>query len=351
MTANLSAVPRLDRLPISPNNNNNLDTPWSATATAMSPFSSMDALSLSLWNIETQMRRPSFLMNRRTSILSTLFATNSIAPTTTALEQYDQPTPSSDFLTVESVEEPNSIFLGIPKERHESSGAGPLDVNIIHSVPDQAMDWRAWHGSWIRRRVKPEDDYSLLSPTSPVPRTSCSSTRSTFSSKTNTTTSSSASPCISPNATLSPGSKLVKRLSQRLRRPRILSPTSPTSTLSSTTSPLSQFASPTSPFYSPFAVPNTPTTPTKDANPELWENEGQKWGDRFQSLLSNFQPSSPHPSSSPASSPLSTSLTSPLSSSGKSPKKRWADMLPKNRWNKWSSRSSSARSSSESERA
>ncbi|KAG0276980.1 hypothetical protein BGZ95_006717 [Linnemannia exigua] len=368
MTANLNTV---SRLPISSSYNNinnsssSIDTPCSA-ATAISPFSSMDALSQSLLNIEIQMRRPSFLMNRRTSILSTLFATNSIG-----FDQYDrqdqqqqQPSLSNDSFAVESAAkaEPSSIFLGVPKEHLESTG--PLDA-LVHTGPEQAMDWRAWHGSWIRRRIKPEDDHhnSILSPTSPAPRSSYSSTRSSLLSPTSpvprssysSTRSSSSSNSTSPNATLSPASTLVKRLSQRLRRPRLPSPISPTSSVSS---PLAAFASsPLTPFYAPFAVPNTPTTPTKDANPELWENEGQKWGDRFQSLLNNFQPSST--SSSPSLLPLPPP-TSSTSSNGKSSKKRWADILPKSRWNKWSSSSSSrtsssssssARTSSESDRA
>ncbi|KAF9151589.1 hypothetical protein BG015_006491, partial [Linnemannia schmuckeri] len=344
MTANLGVTSHsMDRLPISSSfnsNNNNLDTPCSVSTT-MSPFSSMDALSQSLLNIETQMRRPSFLMNRRTSILSTLFATNSFV-----LDQYDrseQPSPflSTDSLTVESAEiESSPLFLGVPKERHESDGAGPLDTPHCESESVQAMDWRAWHGSWIRRRIKPEDDSSVLSPTSPAPRTSYSSIRSSSVlsptspaprssySSTRSSSSTSTTTCSSPNMTLRPATTLVKRLSQRLRRPRMLSPTSPTSTLSSSaSSPLAAFASsPMSTFYSPFALPNTPTTPTKDANPELWENEGQKWGDRFQSLINNFQPNSTSSSSLPSLPPTSSSSSSP---NGKSSKKRWADILPK----------------------
>ncbi|KAF9292060.1 hypothetical protein BGZ88_006599 [Linnemannia elongata] len=371
MTANLGVASRsMERLPICANFNSsksNLDTPCSAS-TPMSPFSSMDALSQSLLNIETQMRRPSFLMNRRTSILSTLFGTNSLA-----MDQYDRseqpsPFPSSDSLTVESTEvSPSTLNLGVPKECRESNGAGPLDS--IHCTPEpvQTMDWRAWHGSWIRRRIKPEDDSSVFSPTSPAPRSSYSSTRSLAllsptspapRSSYSSTRSSSSNNCTSPNVTLSPATTLVKRLSQRLRRPRMLSTTSPTSPLSSSaSSPLAAFtSSPLSTFYSPFALPTTPTTPTKDANPELWENEGQKWGDRFQTLINNFQPnSSPSPSALPPLPP--TPSSPPSSSNGKSSKKRWADILPKNRWNKWSSSRtsssspSSCRSSSDSERA
>lgn len=369
MTANLGVVSHTpDCLPTGASNNN-LDTPYSANTT-MSPFSSMDALSQSLLNIETQMRRPSFLMNRRTSILSTLFATNSIA-----LDQHDRqdlpsPFPSFDSLTIEPAEvEPSNLFAGVPKERCEGNVTGPLDtLHCGESV--QAMDWRAWHGSWIRRRIKPEDDSSLLSPTSPAPRSSYSSIRSNSllsptspmprSSYSSTRSSSSNSTtCSSPSITPSPATTLVKRLSQRLRRPRMLSTTSPTPTLSSSaSSPLAAFASsPMSTFYAPFALPNTPTTPTKDANPELWENEGQKWGDRFQSLLNNFQPTSSSPPSSSALPPLPPTSSSTSPSNGKSSKKRWADILPKKRWNKWSSSrtssssSSSCRSSSESERA
>ncbi|KAK3820570.1 MAG: hypothetical protein JOS17DRAFT_836456 [Linnemannia elongata] len=371
VTANLGVASRsMECMPIGASfntNNNNLDTPCSAS-TIMSPFSSMDALSQSLLNIETQMRRPSFLMNRRTSILSTLFATNSLA-----LDQYDRseqpsPFPSIESLTVESAEvEPSTLPLGVPKERTEGKGAGPLDS--LHCVPESgpAMDWRAWHGSWIRRRIRPEDNSSVLSPTSPAPRSSYSSTRSSsmFSptspaprSSYSSTRSSSSNTCLSPNLTMSPATTLVKRLSQRIRRPRMLSTTSPTSNLSSSaSSPLAAFASsPMSTFYAPFALPTTPTTPTKDANPELWENEGQKWGDRFQSLLSNFQPNPSSPSSSALPPLPPTSSSPPPSSNGKSSKKRWADILPKNRWNKWSSSrtsssSSSSRSSSDSERA
>ncbi|KAF9930281.1 hypothetical protein FBU30_000701 [Linnemannia zychae] len=346
MTSNLNSVAPLDPIPSS--NNNCLDTPYS-------PFSSMDALSQSLFNIETQLRRPSFLMNRRTSVLSTLFATNSIA-----LDHHDQQgqhscvSPTGPIIQ-KSTEEQNRSLMSISKE-HNGTYDKPLDAHRNRS--DQTIDWHAWHGSWIRRRAKAEDDSYLLSPTSPIPRTSYSSTRSSsllspispvprssYSSiRSSSSFNTNSSSCTSPKAIQGPAPSLVKRLSQRLRRPRLLSSASSnaTNTLLS-----SQFTSPTppmTPFNSMFAAPNIPTTTIKDADPELWENEGQKWGERFQSLLHNFQPSS-------LASPLPSLLPPPLPSppSGKSTRKRWADILSKGRYGMWSG-SSSTRSSSETER-
>ncbi|KAF9101146.1 hypothetical protein BGX27_011596 [Mortierella sp. AM989] len=183
----------------------------SSVSSPTSPRASMDALSQHLWNIETQMRRSSFLMsNRRVSVLSALFVSNAVTPVANKFDQERLYTELS--LTVGPTTAP-SKDVAIQKEPYVDDIKQPLKGAL------QELDWRAWHGAWTRRRVPPP---------SPV------------------------------------GSHI------------------------------------------------------KDANPELWESEGLKWGDRFQLLVHNFQ-----------------------SSAGKH-SKRLADILPMNRW----SRRSRSRSTS-----
>ncbi|KAF9192154.1 hypothetical protein BGZ51_006128 [Haplosporangium sp. Z 767] len=270
---------------------------------AMSPaspqaLSPMDALSQHLWNIENQMRRPSFLMNRRTSILSTLFASNavaplvSVAPVEPVVPLTEKPDQQERLLSELSSTVGNAAVPEV---------ASPLPtiatkVNApeqSHNMQEQDVDWHAWHGAWTRRRMKLEDKDVLFSPTSPTPRSSCSSTGSGY-----------VTACSSPCTPSTPvyAKKESSQFFQKTRK-------------------LRRFYTPSSssPLSSPVTPSPNPHSPTKDANPEIWASESLKWGDRFQSLVQNFQ-----------------------ASAGKHSRKL-AEILPKSRWTRRSrSRSSSS---------
>ncbi|KAK3805570.1 MAG: hypothetical protein J3Q66DRAFT_375760 [Benniella sp.] len=273
----------------------------------------MDMLSQHLWDMETQMRRPSFLMHGNTSTLDSLLVSNTIA---SAEDKHDL----QERLLAEL-----SLTIGniVPSSEAPSFVVEPKDDNhgriSQESIPE--MDWRAWHESWKRRRMKLEEAEAEMTkePSSPpisASRTSCSSmsttslsSRSSSSLNQPTTSLSSRSSSSNQHSNMdiepfSPSSTLTC-LAENLKQ-------SPPRKLFSLPSPLP--TSPTSPacLTSP-AHPATPTIaspPAKDANPEFWESEGLKWGDRFQMLVHSFQ-----------------------STAGKHSKK-WTDMLPKNRWSK-----------------
>ncbi|KAF9955843.1 hypothetical protein BGZ72_003327 [Mortierella alpina] len=246
---------------------------------AVTPIGHMDALSQHLWNIETQMRRPSFLMNRRTSSLSALFVSNAAVTPIVEKQQEQERLLAELSLTVGTIASP--------------APETPVILCESNHDADQDVDWRAWHSAWTRRRMTPEDD-TLLSPTRSDSRTSCSSSASDHSHN-SFVTAPSTPICHTP----------VVPTSRKSRKPRIFHPSF---SFSSSSSSLSSSAVSSS---------NT-GSPNKDASPELWTTESQKWGDRFQTLVHNFQ-----------------------ASAGKH-SRRLADILPKNRWTKRSrSRSSS----------
>ncbi|KAI1312673.1 hypothetical protein EDD11_002872 [Mortierella claussenii] len=270
---------------------------------------SVDDLSQRLWDIEIQMRRPSFLMShKRSSILSTMLPYNTIIPESMAAdEEILPPVEQQERLLAEL-----SLTVGtiIPAAHHESL---PFLTNSKHTsdshdtasflteLPAEdmgngdLMDWRAWHGQWTRRRMhsKPPSsptNSSINSRTAYSDSIYLSSNRCSISTNGSTT-------CPSPTTSTATTSTTASCISTSLnRRPRkfLSLPLSPASANS---------APPVSPMDS-----KDSGMPTKDANPQLWESEGLKWGDRFQSLMHNFQ-----------------------SSAGKR-SKRFMDILPKSRW-------------------
>ncbi|KAF9357506.1 hypothetical protein BGX26_003637, partial [Mortierella sp. AD094] len=260
----LTDIPAIDACPMSPS----ITCP-SSVSSPTSPHCHMDALSQHLWDIERQMRRPSFLMSsRRTSVLSALFVSNAVTPVAEKCNQQERLF-TEPSLSVGSTALPPK-GEAIPKESQANDIKQPLKDTL------QEMDWRAWHGAWTRRRVKPSPD-TPLSPTSSTTRTSYSS----FSSSQRC--SSDASSAFSSPSTPTFSSWANQRAESTRKNSKLSSPPSPLSGLA---------------------------FPMKDANPELWESEGLKWGDRFQSLVHNFQ-----------------------STAGRH-SKRLVDILPMNRWSK-----------------
>ncbi|KAG0202345.1 hypothetical protein BGX28_005133, partial [Mortierella sp. GBA30] len=257
---------------------------------ACSPISSlslspMDALSQHLWNIETQMRRPSFLMNRRTSSLSALFVSNAESP---VVEKQQERLLAELSLTVGTI--------ASPKE----------NVPVILSEPcgesEQDVDWRAWHGTYRRRRMNSEDE-APLSPTRSASRASCSSSASERSNSNSLYATAPSTPiCHRPTTPSTPKS----------RKPRIFH-----SSFSFSSSSLSLSSTSTA---SSSASSSNLSSPPKNANPEMSGGETQKWGDRLQSLVHNLQ-----------------------SSAGKHSRRLVNNILPKSRW----PRRSRSRTSSE----
>ncbi|KAF9439250.1 hypothetical protein BGZ76_007451 [Entomortierella beljakovae] len=248
--------------------------PSSAVTTPTSSHGHLDPLSQHLLNIETQLRRPSFLMSeRRVSMLSALFASNAVSPTTEKCSQQELFTELS--LAVGSTAAPSKgdeILKRLNNPSQQSKDTA------------QELDWRAWHGVWNRRKMKQNSNNSPSSPKSLPARSSITSTTSTISNI--------ASIWSLPSSPIS--LKAPNRMSRKFSAPAVLSSTNVSG-----------------------------ACPIKDADPELWECEGQKWGDRFQMLVHNFQ-----------------------SSAGKHSKKL-ADILPMNRWN----RRSRLQSTSEAEKS
>ncbi|KAG0253635.1 hypothetical protein BG011_006248 [Mortierella polycephala] len=266
-----------------------------ASPNALSP---MDALSQHLWNIESQMRRPSFLMNRRTSILSTLFVSNAVAPLVSVAPVEPVVPVAKKPDQQERLRPELSLTVGNVAMPEVASPLPTIAAKVnapeqFHNVQEQDVDWHAWHGAWTRRRMKLEDKDVLLSPTSPPPRSSCSSTASEY-----------VTACSSPCTPSTPiyAKKESSQFFQKTRKFR-------------------KFYTPSSssPLSSPVTPSPNPHSPTEDANPEIWASESPKWGDRFQSLVQNFQ-----------------------ASAGKHSRKL-AEILPKSRWTRQSrSRSSSS---------
>ncbi|KAI8599893.1 hypothetical protein EDD21DRAFT_378620 [Dissophora ornata] len=282
------ADPKMALLGVTSPNKDQLDSVEPKTESPTSPLDRTDTLSQQLWDVESQLRRPSFLMNR-TSILSSLFVPDVVKP---VAERYDQ----QERLLAEL-----SLTVGsiVPPSEATTFDIEPdIDtIQLINTDSEQKMDWRGWHGTWQRKRMRPEDE----------PQSS----------------SASLAPCTSPSFLASArcssdsnksGTTFPKRNFMRSRAQSQGATTLP--------KPRKFFSLPSSPLLaSPPTMSSSRASPTKDANPELWESEGLKWGDRFQLLVHNFQ-----------------------FSAGKHSKKL-ADILPKNRWSK----RSRVRSASESD--
>ncbi|KAF8934522.1 hypothetical protein BGZ58_005644 [Dissophora ornata] len=248
------ADPKMALLGVTSPNKDQLDSVEPKTESPTSPLDRTDTLSQQLWDVESQLRRPSFLMNR-TSILSSLFVPDVVKP---VAERYDQ----QERLLAEL-----SLTVGsiVPPSEATTFDIEPdIDtIQLINTDSEQKMDW-------------------------PSARCSSDSNKS--------------------------GTTFPKRNFMRSRAQSQGATTLP--------KPRKFFSLPSSPLLaSPPTMSSSRASPTKDANPELWESEGLKWGDRFQLLVHNFQ-----------------------FSAGKHSKKL-ADILPKNRWSK----RSRVRSASESD--
>ncbi|GJJ76782.1 hypothetical protein EMPS_09141 [Entomortierella parvispora] len=338
----------------------------SALSSPISPhaLSSMEGLSQRLWAIETQMRRPSFLVNRRTSILSTLFASNAISPLmigggpdsamdrspstlhsplgTTRTEKEPYTSTSMPILPLQwnlerleiakdqcsPASSPSSpcsekAFHPIPQANHEEgrSPTGIASPTTPTTAVDSDVDWRAWHANWTRRRPgkgsklqkehqqflrqqqqQHEAADSLLSPRSPMSPGAFSLT-STLCSPT-------FPPTFSGHSTLcSRAGNFETTATQKFWQSATAAAAvnlksghqshTANSILQRGSSLLRKYqSSPTQFTPESNRHPHHPhhggksKLAIKDANPELWEDvDGQKWKDRFQSLVHNFQSS------------------------------------------------------------
>ncbi|KAI8354721.1 hypothetical protein B0O80DRAFT_449551 [Mortierella sp. GBAus27b] len=266
---------------------------YSMMPSPLSPFGhTVDALSQCLLNIENQMRRPSFLMNGTTSAFGSLLVSDSIAFPDDKHDSQERLLAELS-LTVGTIEPPSAIPNGVVEPRGDGQG----------SISE--VDRIVWNEAWKRRRMKTEEteaeemeQVDPVSPTMSTPSSSRSSTAlsspSSPSSPTNSSLTTSADIETSPRPCIHPSIEQCQGTSKKQKQTRKLFslPTSSSTSLS------------------PPAAPPIASSPTKDANPELWESEGLKWGDRFHTLVHNFQVSA-----------------------GKHSKKL-TEMLPKNPWSK-----------------
>ncbi|KAF9905448.1 hypothetical protein BX616_001010 [Lobosporangium transversale] len=289
----------------------------------------MNSLSERLLEIETQMRRPSFLMNRRTSVLSALFPSNIIAPVSVStpvsasvpvmgdmISKHQQEILLAELsLTVGSITTPSPEVPAFLNGLHSNSKSVNNRAAAVEAafdsvrVSDEATESTLVSAplmDWARRRKQ------LPCPTDPP----LSSLFSTNMPNGKPYSSSSTKASAMSSTTKSMGHKPRKFFSA-LTNPGIGAGSAP-----SVSSFPTQMSRP-----SPSGYPRSstiPLLPIKDDHGEdsnaycsaLRKNKGhQKWGERLQSLVHTFQ------------------FTNNGNKSNRLSKKL-AGILPKNRWDK-----------------
>ncbi|KAG0363225.1 hypothetical protein BGZ54_008281 [Gamsiella multidivaricata] len=228
--------------------------PSTSAPSPVSPLEHLDELSQHLLNIETQLRRPSFLMNGRMSILSTLFTSASEA---SAVEKHD----SRERLLAELSLAVGSVDMPSPSEA--SIFVIEPVIDTIEQAPceseEEEMDWRAWHDAWRRRRMKPEHESPSSSTTSlPVPSYSSPNSKS----------------CSPKDSTNNSSAGFLRR--RKGKSQDAMGMLTPKPTLKSRK------------FFSVHSSPSS-ATPSEGSSTASAEGDNMKWGDRFQMLVQNFQ--------------------------------------------------------------
>ncbi|KAG0048882.1 hypothetical protein BGZ83_006213 [Gryganskiella cystojenkinii] len=376
----IPSSPSILSIPSSPSPSSSpLASPTSTTKT----LAAIETLSQRLWAIETQMRRPSFLVSgRRSSILSTLFTSNVISPLSPLGPNNTCFTPvNTQKLELESLKltlpmpvlplgwadnhnysSPRSSIehRGNKDEQHSSVPETPTTAVEPSPKEEGDVDWRAWHANWTRRRapkssklqkehqqflqsqnISNTTGFSALSPLSPMSPASFSTSATTLCSPTFSQPMSGTSTLCSRVASFEAlHTNASRKFWQSAAATAAANANATVSSRyhpSSSSSPLKKFI--TAPAntgsgisaicdHKERGIRKPATSSIKDANPELWEDDqGQKWKDRFQSLVHNFQ-----------------------TSAGKH-SRRLADILPKakSRWGNKRASSQSPSSSSQSQ--
>ncbi|KAF9325266.1 hypothetical protein BG006_011248 [Podila minutissima] len=286
----------------------------STSSTASLPVSTrsldnLDSLSNRLWAFEMQMRRESFLVNDRASVLSTIVPSNAAPLANTQQQKSTSPNIA-----------PLRLITGKPSRASESHQGDTSSSSSETNSPVEAdieKGWHAWHKEWThsmgRSRHPVFARASTLSDSFGEESDGDSSTvyssiRSSHSSVV-TAFSNTSSPTSSPTSSNLRQERFAKA-GKPVNSNLFLTPKA----LNSKWHQVSDSA-----LSSPRMTPATPRS-IKDNDPALWETEhGQKWSDRFQFLVHNFQ-----------------------AAAGKHTR-RLADIIPKSRSGRWGSKRMRAR--------
>ncbi|KAG0039306.1 hypothetical protein BGZ82_008910 [Podila clonocystis] len=265
----------------------------------------LDSLSHRLWAFEMQMRRASFLVDDRASVLSTIVPSN--APLVKAQEK------ESTSLNVLPLRLMTGKSVTVSdNHRHDTSSSSSSSSSSESSSPVEAdieKGWLAWQSEWTHsmRRSRLPVFARASSPSDSFGEESDGDSSTVFSSI--RSSHSSVVTAISSNASSPTSSNLHKERFTKAGKPvnsnLFLTPKA----LNSKWHQVSDSA-----LSSPRTTPATPCS-IKDNDPALWETEhGQKWSDRFQFLVHNFQ-----------------------AAAGKHTR-RLADIIPKSRSGRWGSK-------------
>ncbi|KAF9301134.1 hypothetical protein BGZ74_007068 [Mortierella antarctica] len=283
----------------------------STSSTASLPVSTrsldnLDSLSNRLWAFEMQMRRASFLVNDRASVLSTIVPSNAAPLANTQQQESTSSNIAPLRLITGKPSRVSDSHQGDTSSSSSSETNSPVEADI-------EKGWLAWHKEWTHSMGRSRHPVfaqastlsdSLGEESDGDSSTVFSSIRSSHSSV--VTAFSNASSPTSSSLRQERFAKAGKPVNSNL----FLTPKA----LNSKWHQVSDSA-----LSSPCMTPATPRS-IKDNDPALWETEhGQKWSDRFQFLVHNFQ-----------------------AAAGKHTR-RLADIIPKSRSGRWGSKRMRAR--------
>ncbi|KFH70316.1 hypothetical protein MVEG_03167 [Podila verticillata NRRL 6337] len=281
-----------------------VSTSSAASLPSTRSLDNLDSLSHRLWAFEMQMRRASFLVDNRASVLST------IVPSST-VPSADQEQPAASNIP------PLRLAIGKPSTAYHKDGSSSSSSETNSPVEaDIEKGWLAWQEEWThsvgRGRLPALSQASTLSDTPSEESDGDSST--VFSSI--RSSQSSVVTAISHQSSTSLHKERFSKAGKPVNSNLFLTPKA----LNSKWHVASESA-----LSSPRTTPTTPRS-IKDNDPSLWETEhGQKWSDRFQFLVHNFQ-----------------------AAAGKHTR-RLADIIPKSRSGRWGSKRMRSRHSEKEE--
>ncbi|KAF9372806.1 hypothetical protein CPB97_001002 [Podila verticillata] len=272
-----------------------VSTSSAASLPSTRSLDNLDSLSHRLWAFEMQMRRASFLVDDRASFLSTI-----VPSSTVPSADQEQPTTSNIPPLRLTTGKPSAIY-----HKDDSSSSSSSSETNSPVEADIEKGWLAWQEEWTlsmgRSRLPAFSRASTLSDSLSEESDGDSSTvvSSTRSSQSSDVTA------ISHHSSTSLHQERFSKAGKPVNSNLFLTPKA----LNSKWHVASE-----STLNSPRTTPTTPRS-IKDNDPSLWETEhGQKWSDRFQFLVHNFQ-----------------------AAAGKHTR-RLADIIPKSRSGRWGSK-------------
>lgn len=268
-----------------------VSTSSAASLPSTRSLDNLDSLSHRLWAFEMQMRRASFLVDDRASVLSTIVPSSTVPPA-------DQEQSATSNIP------PLRLATGKPSATYYKDDSSSSETNSPVEA-DLEKGWLAWQEEWTssmgRGRLPAFSRASTLSDSLGEESDGDSST--VFSSI--RSGHSSVVTAISHHSLTNLHQERFSKAGKPVNSNLFLTPKA----LNSKWHMVSESA-----LSSPRTTPATPRS-IKDNDPSLWETEhGQKWSDRFQFLVHNFQ-----------------------AAAGKHTR-RLADIIPKSRSGRWGSK-------------